>query len=89
MPEDMLTWSEWRLEHEAPAAVVIAAATLGNGNIKEGLRKIARDTSKWPGRVAAWLLEEPHEIERIRREIAAGLWPREQLIREAEECGRA
>ena len=78
----MITWSEWRLTHEAPGAVVEAAKIIANGNVEAGLEIIAKHTDVWYGRVARWLLEERGELERVAKELEAGLRPRRELIDE-------
>ena len=68
--------------HEAPGAVVEAAKIIANGNAEAGLEIIAKRTDAWYGRVARWLLEDRGELDRIRRELEAGLRPRRELVDE-------
>lgn len=83
-----LTLSEWRLAHELPAAVVLAAGELGRGDYVRGLEMMARRADAWPGRVARWLLEDRRELERVLGELAAGLRPAREYVEEAEAACR-
>ena len=83
--DDLLTLSEWQLAHELPGAVVLVARELGKGDVIEGLKIIARDTSRWPGRVAAWLLADREELERLLGELDSGLRPRERFVDEVRK----
>ena len=76
----VLTSSEWRLEHELPAAVLIFASRVGGGDYVRGLRLLAEDTTRWVGRVARWLLEDPEALARALREAEAGLRPSEEAV---------
>ena len=76
----VLTSSDWRLEHELPAAVLVLASRLGMGDYLRGLRLLAEDATRWVGRVARWLLEDPEALARALREAGAGLRPSEEAL---------
>lgn len=85
----VLTSSDWRLEHELPASVLIFASRVGGGDYIKGLRLLAGDASTWVGRVARWLLEDPEVLARALREADAGLRPSEETLWEVLEAAPA
>ena len=77
-----LTLSEWRLHHELPAAVLLTAMRLGDGDYVRGLNIIASDLSRWPGRVARWLLDHPEELEQALDDVRHGIRVSDEVMRE-------
>lgn len=78
----VLSLPGWRLEHELPAAVVIAAMRLGGGDYIRGLNIIASDLSRWPGRVARWLLDHPEELQQALDDVKHGIRVSDEVMDE-------
>ena len=83
----------WQLVVGAPVEVAIyhqrdgfAASARAYGKAvayaepPEGREWTAEDTTRWVGRVARWLLEDPEALARALREAEAGLRPSEEAV---------